>query len=391
MRVLASVGLLVLAACSSSSDDAPVSPTTDPPGTTLPDGTRAPGGETRPDGSTPATPNGEVPGAPAVQFVGRWDRTVAERPRAQWPGTKVVLRFDGTGARIVLSSAAGFSGNASWFNVVVDGAVGTPVVVDGPSEEIAITGLAKGVHVVELDKRVEGKWGTVQFESASIEDGELLAPPVRPVRRIEYFSESTISGFGVDGTNPCPGGDPADKDDARKSVAALTASALSAEYVLLASSGRGVVKNESADTTFLPALYDRALQDVPGSTWDFASWTPDVVVLSLGGTDMAGGTVVPAGFQAAYDTLVTQIRGHYPNAHVFMTVWSQIKGDVRAALTPVLEAIKAAHAGDTRLHVFSFTEALPSVETGCFFHANAAHHAAASAELAAAIEAQTGW
>ena len=71
---------------------------------------------------------------------------------------------------------------------------------------------------------------------------------------------------------------------------------------------------------------------------------------------MGGGTVVPDGFQAAYDALLVSVRGRYPNAYVFITIWSQTKDTTRTALKGVLDAILAAHAADTKNHIHSFSE-----------------------------------
>lgn len=118
------------------------------------------------------------------------------------------------------------------------------------------------------------------------------------------------------------------------------------------------MKNEAGDDgeTF-PARYLRTLPDVASSEWDFDSWTPNVVVVAAGGTDITS-TTPPAGFREGYEGLVTSIRKRHPKAHVLMTIWSQIKDldppgfRQRSTLKAVLDEIKAAHASDTRLHVF---------------------------------------
>ncbi len=337
-------------------------------------------------------------GAPAVRYIGRFDFADAQNPKTSWPGARIVARFDGTGATATLSSTAGSEGGGgNWINVYVDGVAKPKVLVDGANVQVALaTGLAAGAHTVEIEKRTEASWGTLTFHGFTFDGGgKLLPPPARAARRIEFLAESTIDGFGVDGdvNTTCMGGAPPEYDDARKSLAFYVTQALSAEHHLVAQSGKGLVKNEDpGDTTFYPALYGRTLAENPASSWDFTSWTPDVVVISLGGTDYAGGASAPAGFQAAYDALVTSIRTRHPNAHVFMTVWSQIKDTTRTSMKGVLDAIKASHAGDTKLHVFQFAEATyPTDETGCYEHANDAHHQETAAEIVPAIEAATGW
>ena len=348
---------------------------------------------------------GDAEGPPAVQLVGRFDVTNPAAPRTAWPGGRMVARFTGTAVSTTLSQANGLEGGNSWFNVIVDGVdSGNKIEVTGQNQAFTLaSGLAPGVHTIELEKRTEANLGTVTFHGFTFPGGQLLAPPPRPTRRIEFLAESTIDGFGVEGdvNATCMGGAPPQFHNARKSLAAFTAKALGAEHHLLGYSGKGVARNNDGSTndTF-PTLFLRTLPEDAASTWSFASWVPDVVVISLGGTDYLQGTNgVPANFQTAYADFVAAIRTRYPNAHVFLTVWSQIKDlggnqNVRTALRTVLDAIVTARAGagDTKVHRFQFTEAtFPTDETGCYYHANAAHHQAMANELVTEIKAKTGW
>lgn len=348
------------------------------------------------DGATPPDAGPDA-AAPAVAYVGRFDFSDPQSPRTSWPGARIVARFTGTGVSATFSSASGGDGNATWLNVLVDGAPQAKRLVSGTNVALVLaSGLAAGPHTIEVEKRTEASWGALTFHGFTFDGpGQLLPPPARPTRRIEFLAESTIDGFGVEGdvNTTCMGDAPPEFNDARKSTAHYTATALSAEHHLVAQSGKGLVKNEDgADTTYFPAIYGRTLAEDAAKAWDFTAWTPDVVVISLGGTDYAGGASPPGGFATAYDGLVTQIRARHPNAHIFMTVWSQIKDATRTSLGGVLDGIAAAHPTDTKLHVFQFTEATyPTDETGCYEHANDAHHQEAAAELVAAIKTATGW
>jgi hypothetical protein len=352
------------------------------------------GGEAGDDGGS---------GTPGVQLVGRFDDTDPAAPVAAWPGVREVVRFDGTDVSVKLSQTPGFSGGPSWFDVIVDGTLGTPFSVTGSNEDhVLATGLSAGTHTVEIVKRTEPNLGTVTFGSFTFGNGgKLLAPPARPKRRIEVLTDSTIDGFGVEGnaTTTCGGGAPAEFNNAEKSTAAFTAKTLGAELVLLGYSGKGITKNQDgsvADT--YPQIYGRIIPDTAGSTWAFASNVPDAVVISLGGTDFDGLSSEPAGFSAGYDALVGNVRTHYPNAHIFATVWSQIKdlnlpntrSAMRASLQGVVNARKGA--GDSKIWYFEFPEAdFNQDETGCYYHANAAHHAAMAALLSNEIKTRLGW
>jgi hypothetical protein len=351
-----------------------------------------------------------VPEVPALQYVGRVDMNDAAGARLAWPGTRVVARFDGTDVSVKLTQFDGFSTNyfgPSWMNVIIDGVVQAPFQVDGgntvPKDYVIATGLAAGIHVIEIEKRTEANAGTVRFEGFTYTGGAatLLAPPARPTRRIEFLSDSTIDGFGVDGTlgdvNTCSGpvGTYGAYCNERKSMAFLTSASLSAEMNLIAYSGKGFTTNESAgDNVYFPEIYPRTLPEVTGSVWDFTKLIPDAVVISLGGEDVDGVATVPAGFQAAYTTLVTTIRTNYPSAYIWLTVWAQIKNGAiasRTAMTNSLNAIVAAKA-DAKMYVYSFPESNGATdETGCAFHANAALHTSMAALMVTEIKGKTGW
>ena len=140
-------------------------------------------------------------------------------------------------------------------------------------------------------------------------------------------------------------------------------------------------------------LYDRALPDRAASAWGFA-WKPDAVVISLGGVDFDGLIAEPAGFTAAYGGLVDKVRGHYPGAWIFLTVWSQIKDDnilTRSAMKASLQGIISARPADLKLSYFQFPEAnVDTQETGCQYHGNEAHHATMAA-LLTTLKNKLGW
>lgn len=363
-------------------------------------------GSTITDGGPDAV--GPDAATPAVQFIGRFDEGDATGPRMAWPGTRVVASFDGTGVTTRLSlTHTGFQGAPSWFNVIVDGVVQAPFSVNGAAEDhVLAAGLAAGPHKVEIEKRTEANHGTVRFEGFTFTGGAgLLAPPPRRPHRVEFISESTIDGFGVEGdrTVTCIGTAPAQFDNVRKSTAFYTALGVDAEPHVIAYSGKGVSVNDAAgDPLTMPVLFDRALPDPgAGTAWMHAKWVPDAIVISLGGVDYGSGVAAaPADFQAKYAAFVAKLRTVYGAApYVFLTVWSQIKdlgGDnqIRTPVTAALDGVVATRAGlgDTKVSRFSFPEAAPAVETGCYYHATDAHHQAMAALLVTEMKAKIpGW
>jgi hypothetical protein len=371
----------------------------------------APDADAATDGATPADGAAPDAGLIEVQKIGRFTASDGVGERFAFPGSRLVARFTGaTEAVIKLTQTDGFSGGPSWFNVVVDGTSKAPFSVAAGTSSITVAqGLDPATaHTVEVEKRTEANLGVVRFEGFTFPNGgALIAPPARPTRRIEFLSESTIDGFGVEGSRlpggTCAGGQaPPEYNNARKSTAALTAASFGAEYFLTSYSGKGLTKNASAaDALLYPTLYPRTLPDDPATTWSFASWVPDAVVISLGGVDLnEQSTQPPPGFTAAYGALLDTVRANYPQAYVFLTIWSQIKdyasapNDVvtRTVMKTALQGILDGR-GDAKMSMYVFTQAnVDTDETGCQYHANEAHHAAMAAELVSAMKTKiAGW
>ncbi|HSO41197.1 MAG TPA: hypothetical protein VLT33_52080, partial [Labilithrix sp.] len=350
---------------------------------------------------------------PGVQLIGRFEADGANFSVA-YPGSKLIARFSGTDATVKLTQTDGSSTGHSWFNVIVDGVPQAKLEVNGTSVDYPVAvNLAAGAHVVELEKRTESIFGVVRYEGFTFPNGGvLLGPPARKARRIEFLSDSTIDGYGVEGNlNPAavnycgPGtpannyGAPAGFSNARKSMPVLTATALGAETFLVAYSGKGLtVTSDPMDALTFPLLYERTLPDVAGSAYGFGLQA-DAVVVSLGGVDLDGLSVAPGGFATAYGGLVDKVRLHYPGAWIFLTVWAQIKDNgptTRTAMKNALQSVIDARAADTKLSIFQFPESSGGTfggldESGCQFHANEGLHASMATLLTAEIKAKLGW
>lgn len=345
-------------------------------------------------------------GPPEVRFVGRWDTRLAGTPRAAYPGSRVVARFDGTEVSVTLGNTTGFAGGPSRYDVFVDDVLQPAQLVTqtGTRTYPLATGLAPGVHKIELYKRTEGNLGVTTFMGFSFGAGQLLAPPPASAHKIEFVSDSTIDGYGVEGAGPnCPAGTLEASHSARKGLAGLVTSDLSADAIMVAYSGKGLWQNSyRPDTETMGVLYPRTLPDDATSLWDFSRFVPDVVVVSLGGSDYskvgpADDPAPLAQFTQKYDDLYGMIRTYAPDAHVFLTIYAQIK-DVyppnyfaRTNLNNAINQVIANHPGDTKVYKFVWNESVPSQETGCQYHGGPALQRSLADALVPVIKAKTGW
>lgn len=391
--VLSWVATCTIFACSSSSSPSNATPA---------DTTQ--GGQTD-AGTTPEAGANDTgaSSAPGVRIVGREDDSDPAGPRIAWPGVRVIARFEGTQMSVSLEEANGSMGGTSSYDVLVDGNVQpAPLVTTaGTNDYVVATGLPSGTHTIELVKRAEAEWGATQFLSYSFPGGKLLAPPAPRKHKIEFLTESGMNGYGVAGTNPCPGGAPADSHDARISAPMLLGDAVDADVSLLGYSGKGVVRNlDPADPDTFEHLYARALPESDNSVWDPKRFATDVVVIMLGGTDY---TEAPypslADFTAGVERLVKLTRAGSPNAVVFLGVGPQISDDyptdakAHTTMRAAFDAVVAQHAaaGDKNVVAFEMRPADPANLTACLEHPNAAMHRAMAAELAGIIKPRMGW
>jgi len=328
-----------------------------------------------------------------LQYTGRVDFRQPAAPVLSWPATTVAGNFTGTSLAIRLDDRLG----KNYYDVFIDGDLSRPrlvAAVQGSRTYRIADDLGPGRHGFLLVKRTEGEEGGTVFQGVELADGgELLAPPPRKARRIEFFGDSITSGMGNE--SPDDGPDHLAKDkNSYRSYASLTARALDAEAHLTSHSGIGVTISWFPYT--MPDYYDQL--DATGNNdtqWDFKAWTPDVVVINLLQNDRwlidRERRVQPPPTDGdrvrSYRRFVETIRARYPRAYIVCALGSMdaVKpgskwpGYVRSAVDQL------AAAGDGRIDTVVFPY------TGFDGHPRVTQHAANAALLTALIRARVGW
>lgn len=405
---------LVVGACSSSAaDDAErvgPQPEPDPAVQGGSDASPADGGAR----DTSGGPTGQYePGPPHVQLIGRFDTRDPNAPRCAWPGCRIVARFEGTYVAVRLSESweAWMDGAPSEWDATVDGVTQKLVMSAGEHEYVLASSLPPGEHLVELYKRSEAQNGTTQFHGFDFRGGTLLSPPVRKTRRIEIIGDSQPAAFGVEGLDypehDCPGVDHgAQWQNFRKSFGARLEEILDAEVYGTVYSGKGIAKNIwHFDPETMPIVYWRALPVDKTSTWNPASFVPDVIVLMLGGNDFAIGKPVDTGpaslaeFTAAYRAFAGDLRAAYPQAKIIFAISPSVRDDEpagRNSRTNVKEGVRVVTeernaAGDRDISWFEPALAQKSELNACNGHGNPDFHLRVAQEIAAVIRQKTGW
>jgi lysophospholipase L1-like esterase len=398
----------IVAACSTSSPSGPGAPPGAESRETAGDGGPS-GGGTAVDGAVDAPS-----GPPAIRFVGRFDARETKGPKCGWPGCRVIARFEGTAVSAKLEEILyewQEEGGPSEWDVAIDGAVTKKIVVQKGEQSFELaSGLAAGVHTVELYKRSEAQNGVTRFLAFDFHGGALLSPPHAPGRRIEIVGDSQPAAFGIEGVGEgpdCPGNDWAARwQNFHRSFGARLGEILGADVHGTVYSGKGFVRNIwRPDTEAMPVLYERANPVDDPSPFDLASFVPDVVTIMLGGNDFAVGQPEDDGptpedqFLAAVDTFVGRLRGAYPAAHLYLVVSPSVSDAEpagRGSRTKIVSAFMTVATertakGDARVHFVEPPVAQASELTACNGHGSPAYHERVARDLEPVIRGHMGW
>jgi hypothetical protein len=328
-----------------------------------------------------------------LQYTGRIDFSSPAAPVISWPGTAIAGNFTGTTLSVRLDDQQG----KNYFNVFIDGDLSYPFVLEaakGDKTYLVAQGLAPGRHSFLITKRTEGEEGATSFRGLELADGgALLPPPPRAAHRIEFFGDSITSGMGNEGADN--GADDVKKDkNSFMSYASIAARALDAEIHMTSQSGIGVMISWFPFT--MPDFYDQlsAVGD-NDSKWDFASWTPDVVVINLLQNDSwligRDHRLQPepdaAGRIAAYQKFVARIRQLYPKAYIVCALGSMEATRAGSAWPGYVTAAVAnlRKGGDARIDTLFFPF------TGYGQHPRVKQHQQNAARLTAFIRQKMGW
>lgn len=317
------------------------------------------------------------PNHPDIFYMGRVDCADPEAPAFAFPGVSIRIRFEGTAVDMLFRD----NGNAShinYYNIIIDD--GEPEVLEmSPDQERyeLARGLEDGEHTLEVFKRVEslpGAPGKGELLGFRIEAGMSLLPVTERPLRMEFIGDSITCGYGNEISTDTPDDFPytTENSNAYKAYGAVTARILDAEYMAVAYSGRGMVRNyggEFGDT--LPEMYLDTIPEDSGSTkWHPEWYVPDLVVINLGTNDFSEGLeddidgydAMREDFRATYIEFLETLRGYYPDAVIVAAIGPMISNSwppgynaLTSIYDDVTEAVTARQdAGDDGVYMINF-------------------------------------
>jgi hypothetical protein len=270
-----------------------------------------------------------------IQYQGRVGM-MNEAAELYWSGTTVRIRFEGTGAKVLLKDYNG----QNYYNVIIDSDSLVKIHPDSTQRYYTLAeNLPAGKHTIELFKRTqihkEYKRGYTRLYGFQLnEGGKLLPPPARAKRKMEFYGNSVTCGHAIEDTT---GGDSGASQYENNYLAygAVTARHFNAQYHCISKSGIGLMVSFGA--AIMPELYDKLNPFDSTSRWDFSQYQPDIVVVNLLQND-AGivnraeyehfkkrfGTQPPADSFViqSYQAFIKKLRGQYPHAHIICALGS---------------------------------------------------------------------
>jgi lysophospholipase L1-like esterase len=334
--------------------------------------------------------------------MGRVDCEATDGPQFGFPGVSVRIKFEGTELRATIDdSGAGTATTTNYLDVVVDG--GDPVAfeVTGASTEYVLAeGLSEGEHEVLLWKRTEASVGTMQIQGFRLR-GDTLLPAQGPSRRLEFIGDSVTCGYGNEVSTTTPDDFPftSANENSHLAYGAVTASLLSAEYMGVSYSGRGMSRNYAGGAgETVPQFYLDILPDSgTAPAWDPSRYLPDAVIINVGTNDFSTEGFDTDAYTQAYSEFLASLRGYYPSALFVAAIGPMLTDSyppgamsLSNAQQGIQDAIAAREAeGDANIVFVNFPA--QSSPYGEDWHPTVGTHASMAEQLAEVLRGELGW
>lgn len=187
------------------------------------------------------------------------------------------------------------------------------------------------------------------------------------------IGDSITTGYGALGAGPdCAATEETHSQDT--SYAALLAKQLNASLVVDAVSGRGLVHNfggHSAETA-----KERLLDGGHIRSGEYSTLNPSLVIVHLGTNDFFQNDPGTA-FDAAYQALLEEIAGAYPDARILSLIGPMLSGEDRtraaAAIQRAVNAAKSSTGRDISFMQLNYADGAADA-IGCEWHPGTGTH-----------------
>ena len=332
---------------------------------------------------------------PMLRYTGRIGMEDPENPFFIYVCSSVALRVAGRVLKVALTNHHSFYENR--LGVIING-VQSALLLEKGEQIIDLSHLlTRDVNEVLLFKRQDCCHAYHLHGFIVAENAALYPMPERPARRMEVYGDSVSAGEVSEAEFACGQSDPEGHNglysNGYLSYAWQAARLLNAELHDVATGGIALLDGTGyfcgPDCRGMLSCWDKVNYYPPfgpDSSWDFARWTPHVVVVAIGQNDHNPVNVMAEDYHSAasaywraeYRRFLRLLREKYPRAQLVCT--TTILGHDAAWDRAIDECVQSM--GDERIHHFLYTN------NGCGTpgHIRGSEAAVMAQELAAFIE-----
>lgn len=326
-----------------------------------------------------------------IQYFGRWSFADSTAPAHTWPGVFIVARFEGTSIGMKMKD------NDNYYNIFIDGKL--QQIFHGTGSAVTsyplVSGLKDTVHTIMIVNRSESYASGLTFNGFILDDGKnLLPPPARPEKKIEFIGDSFTSASGNEWTGQDTPTNINLYTNIYEGFGPITARHYNAQYQTNSRSGFGLVMDYQGGTANnIPDYYDRSVFNSSTPKWDFSSWKPNVVVIGLGLNDYSGFGGYSSGltqdetdlYKTRYHNFITRIRNTYSGVKI-LAVAAHVEW-MQTTISQIVKEENQQGHGDVFYQFYPyFTNGY--VNNG---HPNVESHYKIADRLIAAIDSMNAW
>lgn len=324
-----------------------------------------------------------------IQYTGRIDFSNRSKPKI-WPsGAYVVIKFRGPSCTVKLNDELLWGSVHNYIEVVIDGQPAKRIQLKAKENTIELAkNLSAGAHTLIICKDTEAENGYIELLGFTCQ--ELLPPPPKAKRKLEFIGDSITCGFGADesvlkcGT---AGAQWYDQHNAWMAYGPTTARSLDAQWHLSSVSGIGLIHSCCDKKILMPQVFDKIAMPKDSLKWNFANYQPDVVTVCLGQND---GVQDSTKFCSAYVSFAKTLRGYYPKAKLVFLSSPMADATLKTALVKYITAVRKelSRQGEQNTGSYFFTR--QSIK-GCSSHPSMAEQQQIAQELTAYLKKEMKW
>ncbi|MCP8897694.1 SGNH/GDSL hydrolase family protein [Gilvimarinus xylanilyticus] len=317
-----------------------------------------------------------------LRLQGRFWPVASSALAFTWPGSAFEYRFSGTQSSVNLQVSERMR-----FWLELDGEGRELWVEPGQKHYQLAKGLPLGEHQIRVTRLAESFTGVAQLQGLPDTDGQLLAAPAAPERKLLVIGDSITAGYGVEGeSKDCSYSQ--QTSNPLKAYAGLSASELNADIHTIAWSGIGVWRSYGEEEPKSPTIAERRkliLGDDFDTPWNSANYQPNAVLINIGTNDFWQGSA--PGYPQAMGEMLSDVRSDYPDTPVYFILSPMLGGEARVKQADDLTGL----AEDEDVDVLDLGRIQPEDGYGCDWHPNEITNTRMADKLVDRLRTDLGW